>query len=386
MSTSAVNPVWERELYGKGQHLNRYPFDAVVTFVYRNYPREKPRHETRILEIGCGAGNNLWFAAREGFQVAGIDGSPTAIEYAQRRFAEEGLKGEFQTGDFTTLPFGDDTFDLAVDRGSIVCCPRTAGRRAVCEVRRVLREGGRFFFNPYSTRHSSFTLSEPGADGLRVNIRGGSLTGVGPLCFYDKDDVLGTLCSGWKVHALDHLENTSHASVEALIHAEWRVIAEKTPVSREDRLLRFAQARDADTIFAWRNDPWIVSLSLSGRAVTPAEHHAWFPSALDRTAHLLFVVQSDDGAEVGTARLDRADPEASVTIYLLRPHTGRGLGPRAIDAACRQAFTHWPDVTVIRASIRRGNLASVKAFRRAGFVMDEARHFPDHLEMIRVRE
>jgi len=218
-----------------------------------------------------------------------------------------------------------------------------------------------------------------------VNIRGGSLTGVGPLCFYDKDDVLGTLCSGWKVHSLDHLESISHASTDALIHAEWRVIAEKTPVSRDDRLLRFAEARDADTVFAWRNDPWIVSLSLSGRAVTPAEHHAWFPSALDRTDHLLFVVQSD-GAEVGTARLDRAGPEASVTIYLLRPHTGRGLGPRAIDAACRQAFTHWPDVSRIRASIRRGNLASGKAFRRAGFVIDETGQHPEHLEMIRVRE
>jgi SAM-dependent methyltransferase len=386
MSTSAVNPVWERELYGKGHHLNRYPFDAVVSFVYRNCPREKPRHETRILEVGCGAGNNLWFAAREGFQVTGIDGSPTAIEYAQRRFAEEGLKGEFQTGDFTSLPWGDDTFDLAVDRGAIVCCPSTAARRAVREVRRVLREGGRFFFNPYSARHSSFTLSEPGPDGLRVNIRGGSLTGVGPLCFYDKDDVLSTVGSGWKVHALEHLESISHSAGEDLIHAEWRVIAEKTPVSREHRLLRFAEGRDADSIFAWRNDPWIVSLSLSGRAVTPAEHRAWFPSALDRTAHLLFVVQSDDGAEVGTARLDRADREASVTIYLVRPHTGRGLGPRAIDAACRQAFAHWPGVTVIRASIRHGNLASVKAFRRAGFVMDEARHHADHLEMIRVRE
>jgi spore coat polysaccharide biosynthesis protein SpsF len=250
----------------------------------------------------------------------------------------------------------------------------------------VLREGGRFFFNPYSARHSSFTLSDAGADGLRVNIRGGSLTGVGPLCFYDKDDVLGVLCSGWKVHALDHLEITAHAAVEALVHAEWRVTAEKTPVSREDRLVRLAEVHDADTIFAWRNDPWIVSLSLSQRAITLAEHHAWFTSALDRTAHLLFVVLGDDGAEVGSARLDRTGPEASVTIYLLRHQTGRGLGPRAIDAVCRQAFAHWPDVTLIRASIRRDNLVSVKAFRRAGFVMDEARHGTDHFEMIRVRE
>jgi len=98
----------------------------VVTFVYRNYPRDKPRRETRILEIGCGAGNNLWFAAREGFQGAGTDGNPTAIEYARRHFGEERLEGDFETGDFTSLPFGGETVDLAVDRASIACCPRAA--------------------------------------------------------------------------------------------------------------------------------------------------------------------------------------------------------------------------------------------------------------------
>ena len=105
---SAFNPIWEKEIYGQGRQLGRYPYDAVVSFVFRYAPRDRERSAVRILEIGCGAGNNLWFAAREGFSVTGIDGSATAIDYARKRFAEEGLSGDLRVGDFTALPFEDN--------------------------------------------------------------------------------------------------------------------------------------------------------------------------------------------------------------------------------------------------------------------------------------
>ena len=53
----------------------------------------------------CEAGNNLWFAAREGFRGAGTDGSPSAIEYASKRLADEGLTGDLHAGDFIFILF-----------------------------------------------------------------------------------------------------------------------------------------------------------------------------------------------------------------------------------------------------------------------------------------
>jgi hypothetical protein len=76
-------------------------------------------------------------------------------------------------------------------------------------------------------------MSDPGPDGLRVNVRGGTLTGVGPLCFYDKDEVLGVLCPGWNVLSMDHLESKAHVPTGDLIHADWRVVAEKVGLSLE---------------------------------------------------------------------------------------------------------------------------------------------------------
>ena len=108
----SFDPVWE-EKYSQG-HSERYPWDHVVSFVFRNYPRHKLRKDVKILEVGCGTGSNLWFAAREGFQVAGIDASPSAIAYAQQRFAADGLTGDLRQGDFTELPHESNSFDLAL--------------------------------------------------------------------------------------------------------------------------------------------------------------------------------------------------------------------------------------------------------------------------------
>lgn len=221
------NSIWENEIYGEGKNIARYPYDSIVSFIYRNFPRNKPRNEIKILEVGCGTGNNLWFAAREGFSVTGIEGSQTAVEYAQNRFREEGLQGEFVVGDFTTLPFPDHSFDLVFDRGAIVCVNFNGGKKVCSEVNRVLKSGGRFFFNPYSDRHTSFESGELRPDGLVVNIKDGTLSGVGGLCFYGRQHILKILGSAWNIRSIQHKEVCNHTEPRVSIHADWEIIAEK---------------------------------------------------------------------------------------------------------------------------------------------------------------
>lgn len=219
--------IWEEEIYSQGRNIARYPYDNIVSFIYRNYPRDKNRNEIRILEVGCGTGNNLWFAAKEGFSVTGIEGSETAVEYARKRFESEGLKGEFITGDFTKLPFHDNSFDLVFDRGAIVCVNFEGGNRACREVFRVLKPGGKFFFNPYSDRHTSFESGERRNDGLVINIQEGTLKNVGGLCFYGRQDIEKVLGTNWIIQHIKHKEHQDLTSSLLTIHAEWEIIAEK---------------------------------------------------------------------------------------------------------------------------------------------------------------
>lgn len=225
IAEQTFDPIWE-EKYNQG-HSERYPWDMVVSFVFRHYPRDKQRHEVKILEVGCGTGSNLWFAAREGFQVTGIDGSRSAITYAQKRFSSEGLTGDFKVSDFTELPFESNCFDLVIDRGSITCCGLLAGKKAVKEVQRVLQAGGKFLYNPYSERHSSYVSGESGSDGLTLGISAGTLVGVGQISFHGRRDVEALFTTGWNLLSLQHLEIVEQIQPQYTVHAEWRVIAQK---------------------------------------------------------------------------------------------------------------------------------------------------------------
>jgi len=180
---SDLGSVWE-SIYREGKALNRYPFDQVVSFIYRNQPRTKPRSETKILEIGCGAGNNLWFAAREGFSVAGVDGSPCAIEYARKRLADDRLTGDLRVGDYITLPFKENIFDFVIDRAALTCSGFSSARKTVAEMQRVLQPGGKLFFNPYSDRHSSFASGRLNPDGVTMDISNSTLVGIGPIFIF----------------------------------------------------------------------------------------------------------------------------------------------------------------------------------------------------------
>src|SRR5258708_18910792 len=137
----SFDPVWD-EIYQSGRHNNRYPWDAVVSYIYRYCPPNKAKNQISIIEVGCGTASNLWFAAREGMQVAGIDASQPAIQLAQERFRSENLSGDLRIGDFTELPWGGASFDMAIDPGALTCCGYNAATKAIGEVARVLRPGG----------------------------------------------------------------------------------------------------------------------------------------------------------------------------------------------------------------------------------------------------
>jgi len=79
------------------------------------------------LELGCGNGAMAsLFMARAGYQVYGVDISPTAIGWAQETYSAAGLAADFQRGDVCDLDrYHEQQFDLAFD-GS---CPALPDRR-----------------------------------------------------------------------------------------------------------------------------------------------------------------------------------------------------------------------------------------------------------------
>lgn len=220
-----TDPVWEQR-YLAG-HEERYPWDIVVSFVFNNAPAGRDRAEVSILEVGCGTGSNLRFAAAEGFRVSGIDGSPRAIETARQRFAEDGLSADLQVAEFNSLPFEDQQFDLVIDRAALTCCGMDDLAIALREVARCLKPGGRFLFNPYADSHSSAQSAIQQVDGLAHGITAGSLVGVGPICFLSLQEIRRLLPTSLRPAAIVRKELTDMTGPAADIHSEWIVTIEK---------------------------------------------------------------------------------------------------------------------------------------------------------------
>jgi ubiquinone/menaquinone biosynthesis C-methylase UbiE len=220
---------WET-VYRERATPMKYPFEVVVRFIMRHLGqlrRTQPDARPRLLEVGCGMGNNLWFAAREGCEVTGFDAVPEVIEYARARFAADGLQGNLSVGLFGKLPYADASFDLALDFGGLTCTGRSVAAETIREVQRVLVPGGKFLFTPFSTDDLSFTASDPGPDETRINITAGTVRGVGQICFYSRTDLEATLGSGWRLLSLELNRHDDLLHNPPIVRAVWHAIVEK---------------------------------------------------------------------------------------------------------------------------------------------------------------
>jgi SAM-dependent methyltransferase len=88
----------------------------------------------RILDAGCGSGRNMLELARHGV-VTGVELSETSVELARARDA-----GEVLAGSVLEMPFGADSFDLAVSLDVIEHLEDDLA--ALRELRRIVAPGG----------------------------------------------------------------------------------------------------------------------------------------------------------------------------------------------------------------------------------------------------
>jgi ubiquinone/menaquinone biosynthesis C-methylase UbiE len=99
----------------------------------------------RVLDVGCGTGYFVRLIAAEvgpGGRAVGIDPSISMVEYARRKAAGS-ASSHFQVGAAEALELSDDHFDVVVSSLVMHHLPEDLQTRALREMQRVLRPGGR---------------------------------------------------------------------------------------------------------------------------------------------------------------------------------------------------------------------------------------------------
>jgi SAM-dependent methyltransferase len=99
----------------------------------------------RVLDFGCGSGENTLLLARRGAKVVGVDISESLITVAERRLEVNGLAGaaEFVVGSAHDLPLLTGAVDVVLGIAILHHLDLDASAR---EVHRVLKVGGRAIF------------------------------------------------------------------------------------------------------------------------------------------------------------------------------------------------------------------------------------------------
>lgn len=219
------DPVWDSVF--ASNEWGKYPAEELIRFVARSfysYPRAL-RSSIKILEIGCGPGANLWFCAREGFTIFGIDGSQNAINRANQRLDTEvpGWLGQLSVGDISDLPYDDDYFDAVIDNEA-VCCNSLEDSLAIYkETSRVLKPTGKLFVRTFSPDTYGYgTGVQIAADAFLCSE--GPLKNLGYARFTQKHDLAYLLGPQIKILSCELLtitvDNQKHKVSEWIVQGE----------------------------------------------------------------------------------------------------------------------------------------------------------------------
>jgi ubiquinone/menaquinone biosynthesis C-methylase UbiE len=125
------------------EHVFRDDTERIISSVW---PDQVPPDRTRVIELGCGPGfysRNLAQRFPQ-IEVIGVDRSPTQVRSARQRAAARNVTNcAFERVNALALPFEDSSFDVLIASRIFTVLPDH--QRAVTEMLRVLKSGGRCF-------------------------------------------------------------------------------------------------------------------------------------------------------------------------------------------------------------------------------------------------
>lgn len=137
----------------------------------------------KTIDLGCGAGYYATYLAGKGFDVTGVDISPTAIKIAQENAMKKGVECKFLVADIR-LDFAEvkETFDFAYDWTLLHHIYPEKRKKYAENVNRILNSGGDYL-------SVCFSENDPCFGGIGKYRK----TGLGTTLYFSSEEEIGDL-------------------------------------------------------------------------------------------------------------------------------------------------------------------------------------------------
>jgi SAM-dependent methyltransferase len=140
---AGVTNEWERAYQEYPRFAAWFAWQHVIDLL-EAYPGE------RVYEVGFGSGTNLEWAHNQGWEVAGCEVAETPWRLGREKLPDADLRLE----SMVDCSGPSDYFDVVVDRAALSYLTPKELKQGLFHVRRILKPGGVFMFNPYGADHT----------------------------------------------------------------------------------------------------------------------------------------------------------------------------------------------------------------------------------------
>jgi len=122
------------------------------------------------------------------------------------------------------------------------------------------------------------------------------------------------------------------------------------------------------TVYNWSNDVLVRQNSFNSEPIPLDGHKKWFANKLENP-NSLFLIAQVNGKPAGLIRYEVEEKHAVVGILIDSKYRGQKLAKSMLKKSARIYFEQF-NLPVL-ASIKKENIASVKAFEQAGYLYFE---------------
>lgn len=140
----------------------------------------------------------------------------------------------------------------------------------------------------------------------------------------------------------------------------------KRNISGTEVKIRKAGISDMADLYKWRNHPETRTNSFNPNSISWDEHEKWFIRRIEDTNTTIYIACSEN-QKIGSIRFEDKGEAIKVSVMLNPDCSGKGFGSKIIRLGTEKFIKERQPDKPMHAEIKKDNIASLKAFQKAGF-------------------